>query len=94
MQAQARCVDQSRERGWLLTPARVIEKEARERLAPIFDLTLPLDKVAKGCCAMDERRAIKTLLRPDMTVGRVANLVANLRRIANPPLALADVNIL
>jgi threonine dehydrogenase-like Zn-dependent dehydrogenase len=30
----------------------------------VFDLTLPLDQVAEGYCAMDERRAIKTLLRP------------------------------
>ena len=28
----------------------------------VFDLTLPLDKVADGYRAMDERRAIKTLL--------------------------------
>jgi hypothetical protein len=27
-------------------------------------LTLPLDRVAEGYRAMDERRAIKTLLRP------------------------------
>ena len=30
----------------------------------VFDLTLPLDNVAEGYRAMDERRAIKTLLRP------------------------------
>lgn len=30
----------------------------------VFDLTLPLDQVAEGYKAMDERRAIKTLLRP------------------------------
>ena len=29
----------------------------------VFDLTLPLDQVAEGYRAMDERRAIKTLLR-------------------------------
>ena len=29
-----------------------------------FDLTLPLDQVAAGYRAMDERRAIKTLLQP------------------------------
>jgi hypothetical protein len=29
-------VDQSGERGWLLTPTRVVEKETRERLAPIL----------------------------------------------------------
>jgi threonine dehydrogenase-like Zn-dependent dehydrogenase len=30
----------------------------------VFDLTLPLDQVAEGYHAMDERRAIKALLRP------------------------------
>ncbi|MFI6070306.1 zinc-dependent alcohol dehydrogenase family protein [Actinoplanes sp. NPDC051343] len=30
----------------------------------VFDLTLPLDRAADGYQAMDERRAIKTLLRP------------------------------
>jgi threonine dehydrogenase-like Zn-dependent dehydrogenase len=30
----------------------------------VFDLTLPLDDAAEGYRAMDERRAIKTLLRP------------------------------
>ncbi|MFJ9721741.1 zinc-dependent alcohol dehydrogenase family protein [Streptomyces sp. NPDC101209] len=30
----------------------------------VFDLTLPLDQVAEGYAAMDERRAIKTLLKP------------------------------
>ena len=30
----------------------------------VFDLTLPLEEVAQGYRAMDERRAIKTLLRP------------------------------
>lgn len=33
----------------------------------VFDLTLPLDQVAEGYRAMDERRAIKTLLSPDGT---------------------------
>jgi threonine dehydrogenase-like Zn-dependent dehydrogenase len=33
----------------------------------VFDLTLPLDQVAEGYRAMDERRAIKTLLRPNGT---------------------------
>lgn len=31
----------------------------------VFDLTLSLDQVAEGYRAMDERRAIKTLLRPN-----------------------------
>jgi threonine dehydrogenase-like Zn-dependent dehydrogenase len=30
----------------------------------VFDLTLPLDQVAKGYRAMDERRAIKARLHP------------------------------
>ena len=30
----------------------------------VFDLTLPLDEVAEGYRAMDERRAIKVMLRP------------------------------
>ena len=30
---------------------------------PVFDLELPLDQVAAGYAAMDERRAVKTLLR-------------------------------
>jgi threonine dehydrogenase-like Zn-dependent dehydrogenase len=30
----------------------------------VFDLTLPLAEVAEGYRAMDERRAIKALLRP------------------------------
>ena len=30
----------------------------------VFDLTLPLNQVAEGYKAMDERRAIKTLLQP------------------------------
>src|SRR4051794_30561165 len=30
----------------------------------VFDLTLPLDRVAEGYRAMDERRAVKALLRP------------------------------
>src|SRR5438270_6390644 len=33
----------------------------------VFDLNLPLDQVAEGYRAMDERRAIKTLLRPNGT---------------------------
>ncbi len=31
----------------------------------VFDLTLPLNQVAEGYRAMDERRAIKTLLHPN-----------------------------
>jgi hypothetical protein len=32
--------------------------------SPVFDLELPLDQVAEAYAAMDERRAIKVLLRP------------------------------
>jgi len=31
----------------------------------VFDLVLPLEQVAEGYHAMDERRAIKTLLVPN-----------------------------
>ncbi|WP_128430757.1 zinc-dependent alcohol dehydrogenase family protein [Streptomyces cyaneus] len=44
----------------------LIERVFSGRINPgkVFDLTLPLDEVAEGYKAMDERRAIKTLLRP------------------------------
>jgi threonine dehydrogenase-like Zn-dependent dehydrogenase len=44
---------------------RLIELIESRRFDPgkVFDLTLPLEKVAEGYRAMDERRAIKTLLR-------------------------------
>jgi threonine dehydrogenase-like Zn-dependent dehydrogenase len=44
---------------------RLIELIERRTIEPgkVFDLTLPLEKVAEGYRAMDERRAIKTLLR-------------------------------
>lgn len=38
----------------------------------VFDLTLPLDQVAEGYRAMDQRRAIKTLLRPDISSNQLA----------------------
>src|SRR3954447_13339228 len=45
---------------------QLIELVLDRRIDPgkVFDLTLPLDQVAEGYRAMDERRAIKTLLRP------------------------------
>ena len=45
---------------------KLIELVAKGKIDPgtVFDLTLPLDHVADGYRAMDERRAIKTLLRP------------------------------
>jgi threonine dehydrogenase-like Zn-dependent dehydrogenase len=44
----------------------LIKLVLEEKINPgkVFDLTLPLDQVAEGYRAMDERRAIKTLLRP------------------------------
>jgi threonine dehydrogenase-like Zn-dependent dehydrogenase len=44
----------------------LIEQVWDRKIKPgkVFDLTLPLDQVAEGYRAMDERRAIKTLLRP------------------------------
>ena len=42
----------------------LIERIVDRRIDPgkVFDLTLPLEQVAEGYRAMDERRAIKTLL--------------------------------
>jgi threonine dehydrogenase-like Zn-dependent dehydrogenase len=44
----------------------LIDRVLNGRMNPgkVFDLTLPLSEVAEGYRAMDERRAIKTLLRP------------------------------
>ncbi|MCL6670105.1 zinc-dependent alcohol dehydrogenase family protein [Streptomyces panaciradicis] len=44
----------------------LIDRVLTGAIAPgkVFDLTLPLDQVAEGYKAMDERRAIKTLLKP------------------------------
>ncbi|MEU5718569.1 zinc-dependent alcohol dehydrogenase family protein [Streptomyces sp. NPDC020403] len=44
----------------------LIDRVLTRRIDPgqVFDLTLPLDQVAEGYQAMDERRAIKTLLKP------------------------------
>ena len=44
----------------------LIKQVWERRINPgmVFDLTLPLDQVAEAYRAMDERRAIKTLLRP------------------------------
>ena len=45
---------------------QLIDLVLNEKINPgkVFDLTLPLDQVAEGYKAMDERRAIKALLRP------------------------------
>ena len=44
----------------------LIDLVLKGRIDPgkVFDLTLPLDQVAEGYRAMDERRAVKALLRP------------------------------
>ena len=44
----------------------LIDRVMNARIHPgkVFDLTLPLDQVAEAYNAMDERRAIKALLRP------------------------------
>jgi threonine dehydrogenase-like Zn-dependent dehydrogenase len=45
---------------------QLIELVWEKKISPgkVFDLTLPLEQVAEGYRAMDERRAIKTLLCP------------------------------
>ncbi len=43
-------------------PGDVRFEERPEHPGKVFDLTLPLEQVAEGYRAMDERRAIKTLL--------------------------------
>ncbi|MBX7554848.1 zinc-dependent alcohol dehydrogenase family protein [Streptomyces sp. NPDC004232] len=44
----------------------LIDRVLTGRIAPgrVFDLTLPLEQVAEGYKAMDERRAVKALLKP------------------------------
>ncbi|MGY1435494.1 zinc-dependent alcohol dehydrogenase family protein [Streptomyces reniochalinae] len=44
----------------------LIDRVMTGRIDPgkVFDLTLPLEQVAEGYRAMDERRAVKTLLKP------------------------------
>ncbi|MGV9356033.1 zinc-dependent alcohol dehydrogenase family protein [Streptomyces misionensis] len=44
----------------------LIDRVLTGRIEPgkVFDLTLPLEQVAEGYRAMDERRAVKALLRP------------------------------
>jgi threonine dehydrogenase-like Zn-dependent dehydrogenase len=45
---------------------QLIDLVFAEKVNPgrVFDLVLPIDRVAEGYRAMDERRAIKALLRP------------------------------
>ena len=44
----------------------LIDLIVKDKIQPgkVFDLDLPIEKVAEGYAAMDERRAIKALLRP------------------------------
>jgi threonine dehydrogenase-like Zn-dependent dehydrogenase len=44
----------------------LIDRIWRRQIDPgkVFDLSLPLDRAAEGYAAMDERRAVKVLLRP------------------------------
>lgn len=44
----------------------LIDRFLSGRIEPgkVFDLTLPLEQVAEGYRPMDERRAIKALLKP------------------------------
>jgi threonine dehydrogenase-like Zn-dependent dehydrogenase len=44
----------------------LLDRVWNRRMEPgkVFDLELPLDQVAEAYRAMDERRAIKVLLRP------------------------------
>jgi threonine dehydrogenase-like Zn-dependent dehydrogenase len=50
-------------RRFLPEPIDIVRK-GKINPGKVFDLTLPLDQVAEGYRAMDERRAIKALLRP------------------------------
>jgi len=45
---------------------KLIDLVINEKINPgkVFDLVLPLEQVAEGYRAMDERRAIKALLQP------------------------------
>jgi threonine dehydrogenase-like Zn-dependent dehydrogenase len=47
-------------------PPKLVDLIWERKIDPgkVFDLSLPLEEVAEGYRAMDERRAIKTLLRP------------------------------
>ena len=58
--------DRRRPRARTPLPARPVERIVDRRIDPgkVFDLTLPLEQAAEGYAAMDERRAIKSLLLP------------------------------
>ena len=42
----------------------MVQRAVRLDPGPVFDLSLPLSEAPEAYAAMDERRAIKTLLRP------------------------------
>lgn len=50
------------------TCAGVYREKPTSCCRKVFDLTLPLAQVAEGYRAMDERRAIKALLKPWTTL--------------------------
>ena len=58
--------DRRRPRPRAPLPARPdrADRRAADRPGKVFDLTLPLEQAAEGYAAMDERRAIKSLLLP------------------------------
>ena len=67
----ARCSSATSALAGGMAPVRTYLPDLRERVldgridpGQVFDLTLPLADVAEGYRAMDERRAIKVLLRP------------------------------
>ena len=45
-------------------PESAVRGNRRIDAGRVFDLTLPLEQTAEAYRAMDERRAIRTLLRP------------------------------
>jgi threonine dehydrogenase-like Zn-dependent dehydrogenase len=45
-------------------PESAVPGNRRIDAGRVFDLTLPLEQAAEAYRAMDERRAIRTLLRP------------------------------
>ena len=57
----------------------------------VFDLVLPLDQVAEGYRAMDERRAIKTLLRPSLDrTSKVATEGVSVKATSASPTMYSD----
>jgi threonine dehydrogenase-like Zn-dependent dehydrogenase len=64
-EAVLECVGtQTRRCGVICLNSSIWSGTAKFNPGKVFDLSLPLDQVAEGYRAMDERRAIKALLRP------------------------------